>query len=96
MLQLSVQRDLLRFAQVFSQMIHVAVPLRIYNVSILNLTTNVLILYDPELHTMHCSETAIFQLKILLNHRSRPIQSHLFSSISFFFFSSLFLPQNFP
>lgn len=31
--QLSVQRDLLRFAQVFSQMIHVSVPLRIQNVS---------------------------------------------------------------
>lgn len=30
--QLSVQRDLLRFAQVFSQMIHVSVPLRIQNV----------------------------------------------------------------
>lgn len=34
LLQLSVQRDLLRFAQVFSQMIHVAVPLRINNVSV--------------------------------------------------------------
>lgn len=31
--QLSVQRDLLRFAQVFSQMLHVAVPLRLNNVS---------------------------------------------------------------
>ncbi|XP_055311305.1 protein fem-1 homolog B isoform X3 [Sitodiplosis mosellana] len=29
---LSVQRDLLRFAQVFSQMVHVSVPLRIHNV----------------------------------------------------------------
>lgn len=34
--QLSVQRDLLRFAQVFSQMIHVCVPLRIQNVSTKN------------------------------------------------------------
>lgn len=32
-LQLSVQRDLLRFAQVFSQMIHVGVTLRLHNVS---------------------------------------------------------------
>lgn len=32
--QLSVQRDLLRFAQVFSQMIHVSEPLRFPNVSV--------------------------------------------------------------
>lgn len=35
--QLSVQRDLLRFAQVFSQMIHVTAPLRIHNVNIVNI-----------------------------------------------------------